>query len=272
MSEQESPPQSRAHLTQRRQESSTPRRRATDPPIRRRKDDRRKPRVGVIALVAAISALAIAYAYNFGGTRAIITGIIPGLVPAGQSNNAEAISLAMTAIPLLLLLVVAIGGFLLLRAGVRSTRRLNKKRKFAGREVITLEHFRYITAARGIRPRVSTYAYKLLLPHYQRHMRVRLEDRLHEDLQLSDRQIAEMLMKLLRNTDRKPAMGATPVLISVLDLLQTVQDAPHAFFQESGGPVAAPDAPSGFRRVSDETAPVPPQVPSQPEPTIRQEL
>jgi hypothetical protein len=242
MSHQELPRRRRIEHLQRRHPVSTPRRRTSDPKVRRRKEDHKKANGPLgAALTVTVALLFLAYVFDVAGFATVADHFFSSLNTSAQAQNAEVVSLTTLALPILGIIVAVLilfGIFSWIASGLK---RSGKNRRLAGREVITIEHFRELAGHRDIRPRIATHAYTLLLPFYHRHMRVRLEDRLHEDLHMSDMQIADLLGNLLRATDRKPSVGSSSVVVTVMDLLQTVQDSPRNFLQETAPHKAAED-------------------------------
>jgi hypothetical protein len=225
MSRHETPHRRHVDHLQRRQ-SDTPRRRQTDPTPRRRKEDSKKANSLFGAIVTtAVALLFLAYVFNVQGFATAADNFFSNLDASAKSQNANVVSLVTTLLPLLGLLIGALILVAITRWILRGAKKSSKNRALAGRKVITIEHFREVTAARGILPSIANQAYTLLLPHYSRSMRVRLDDTLRNDLQLTDTEIADLLGNLLLNTNRQPRVGDAQEVSTVIDLLRCVQDA-----------------------------------------------
>ncbi len=230
MSQQEVP---HRHHVQRRHSSTNPRRRSTDPAQRRRKEDQKNDTGFGAFLIVGIAVLFLAYVFNVQGFATASDHFFSGIDAAGKSQNARVASLTTTLLPLLGLLIgalILVGLFRWVLAGAKKSR---KKRALSGRDVITLERFREIAITRGIRPRIANHAYALLLPYYNRSMRVRMDDSLRNDLHMTVPQVNDLLGNLLRSTDRKPRVGDSTEIVTVMDLLRCVQDAPRNFLQDT---------------------------------------
>lgn len=237
----------------RRAMDSAPRRRSTDPQIRRRQDDHKSGKSTFGALITfVIAMLFLGYVFNVAGFATAADGFFTGLDASAKSENDTAARVVALVYPAIGLLVAALVLFGILRAIYRSIRGAKKNRALAGREVITLEKFKRITEARGIRPRIATQAYQLLLPFYASSMRARLDDRLIEDLHMTPQQVHDIYGNLLLNTDRKAIPGEEPKILTVMDLLQSAQSAKrHSLMDSVIRPVARI---SGIRRVARATS------------------
>lgn len=213
---------------------SAPRRRSTDPQVRRRQDDQKPGKSGFGALFTlAIAVLFLGYVFNVAGFATAADSFFTGLDASAKSEGDTAARVVALVYPIIGLLVASLILFGILRAIYRSIRGAKKTRALAGREVITLEKFKRITESRGIRPRIATQAYQLLLPYYASSMRARLDDRLIEDLHMTAQQVHDVYGNLLRNTDRKAVPGEEPVILTVMDLLQSVQSAKRHSLMDS---------------------------------------
>lgn len=223
-----------AHHSGRRDMESAPRRRSTDPQIRRRREDHKSGRSAFGALIiTVIAVLFLGYVFNVAGFTATADRFFSSLNASAQSENDDVVKIMELIYPVIGLIIAALILFGILRFLYQSIRGAKKTRKLAGREVITLEQFRKITEARGIRPRISTQAYQLLLPYYASSMRARLDDHLIEDLHITPEQIQDIYGNLLRNTDRKESPGSQPTILSVMDLLNAVQSAKRHSLMDS---------------------------------------
>jgi hypothetical protein len=198
----------------------------------------------LITLVIAV--LFLSYVFNVVGFATAADNFFTGLDASAKSENDVAARVVALVYPAIGLLVAALVLFGILRAIYRSVRGAKKSRALAGREVITLDKFKRVTETRGIRPRIATQAYQLLLPFYASSMRARLDDRLIEDLHMTAQQIQDIYGDLLLNTDRKAIPGEEPAIFTVMDLLQAVQSAKrHSLMDSMVRPVARL---SGIRR------------------------
>ncbi|HEY9138618.1 MAG TPA: hypothetical protein VIM67_10125, partial [Terriglobus sp.] len=159
----------------------------------------------MITLVVAVFFLG--YVFNVAGFATAADSFFTGLDASAKSENDTAARVIALVYPMIGLLVATFVLFGILRAIYRSIRSAKKSRTLAGREVITLDKFKRITETRGIRPRIATQAYQLLLPFYASSMRARLDDRLIEDLHMTAQQVQDMYGDLLLNTDRKAVPG-----------------------------------------------------------------
>lgn len=211
------PRRRRVNHLKRRHAEMVPRRREADPVRRRRERDHRKNNSSnalLSILAAALLLSCVLNVYSFSTTS--------------HFDKAALIALTTVALPLLAIASMALvlyGPFSWVSGATRTAH------GFPSRSSISEEHFCEISEAHGIRPRIAAQAYPLLLPHCHK-MRTRLDDRLREDLHLSDTQISDLLAKLLHNTDRRPRVSASSVFATIFDLLQYVQDAPRAFLHE----------------------------------------
>ena len=213
---------------------SAPRRRSTDPQLRRRQDDHNPAKSAFGALVTlVICVLFLGYVFNVAGFATAADSFFIGLDSSAKSEGDVAARVVALVYPILGLLVVALLLFAVLRAIYRSLRGAKKSRVLAGREVITLEKFKRVTETRGIRPRIATQAYHLLLPFYASSMRARMDDRLIEDLHMTTQQVHDIYGNLLLNTDRKAVPGDEPAIFTVMDLLQAVQSAKRHSLMDS---------------------------------------
>lgn len=233
----------------RRSLDSAPRRRSTDPQLRRRQDDHKSGNSAFGALITlVIAVLFLGYVFNVAGFATAADNFFTGLDASAKSDGDIAAKVVALVYPAIGLFVAALVLFGILRAIFRSFRGAQKTRALAGREVITLEKFKRITEARGIRPRIATQAYQLLLPFYASSMRARLDDRLIDDLHMTAQQVQDIYGNLLRNTDRKAVPGEEPVLVTVIHLLQAVQSAKrHSLMDSVVRPVVRA---SGLRRAA----------------------
>lgn len=233
--------------SRRRSDDSAPRRRSTDPQIRRRQEDHKSGKSAFGAFITlVIAVLFLGYVFNVAGFATAADSFFTGLDASAKSENDMAAKVVAVVYPAIGLLVAALILFGILRAVYRSIRGAKKSRTLAGREVITLDKFKRVTEARGIRPRIATQAYQLLLPYYASSMRARLDDRLLEDLHLTPQQVHDIYGNLLLNTDRKAVPGEDPELVTVMDLLNAVQSAKrHSLMDSVMRPVARI---SGIRR------------------------
>lgn len=223
-----------ANRAGRRAMDSSPRRRSTDPQIRRRREDHKSGNSAFGALfIVVVAVLFLGYVYNVADFATAADHFFSTLNSSAQSENNAVVKIMEVVYPAIGLIVAALIVFGILRFLYRSVRGAKKTHKLAGREVITLEKFRQITEARGIRPRISTQAYQLLLPYYASSMRARLDDRLIEDLNMTPEQVQDAYGNLLRNTDRKESPGTQPNIISVMDLLNAVQSAKRQSLMDS---------------------------------------
>jgi hypothetical protein len=209
------PRRRRVNHLKRRHAETVPRRRETDPVRRPRERDPRKNTSSNALLVILAAALLLSCALN-----------VYSFSTANHFGKAGLIALATAAF---LLLAIAATAFAIYGPLSWTTSATETSRRLPDHSAISEEHFCEISEARGIRLRIATQAYSLLLPHCHRKMRTRLDDRLREDLHLTDTQISDLLAELLHNTDRRPRVGAPSVFATILDLLQYVQDAPRAF-------------------------------------------
>ncbi len=228
---------------------SAPRRRSTDPQIRRRQDDHKSGKSAFGAFITLVIAmLFLGYVFNVAGFATAADSFFTGLDTSAKSENDTAAKVIALVYPMIGLVVAALVVFGILRAIYRSIRGAKKTRALAGREVITLDKFKRITETRGIRPRIATQAYQLLLPFYASSMRARLDDRLIEDLHMTAQQVQDIYGDLLLNTDRKAVPGEEPAISTVMDLLQSVQSAKrHSLMDSMIRPVARL---SGMRRAT----------------------
>ncbi|MEZ2345626.1 hypothetical protein [Terriglobus sp. RCC_193] len=236
-----------AHHSGRRDMESASRRRSTDPQIRRRREDHKSGKSAFGALITiVIAVLFLGYVFNVAGFATAADHFFASLNTSAQSENDVVVKIMELVYPAVGLIVAALILFGILRFLYRSIRGAKKTRKLASRGVITLEQFRKITEARGIRPRISTQAYQLLLPYYTSSMRARLDDRLLEDLHMTPEQVQDIYGNLLRNTDRKESPGEQPGIFSVMDLLNATQSAKrHSLMDSMMRPIARI---SGIRR------------------------
>jgi hypothetical protein len=232
---------------------SSPRRRSTDPQIRRRQGDHKPGKSAFSALITLVIAVFfLGYVFNVAGFATAADSFFTGLDASAKSENDTAARVIALVYPMIGLLVATFVLFGILRAIYRSIRSAKKSRTLAGREVITLDKFKRITETRGIRPRIATQAYQLLLPFYASSMRARLDDRLIEDLHMTAQQVQDMYGDLLLNTDRKAVPGEEPAIFTVMDLLQAVQSAKrHSLMDSMARPVARL---SGMRRAVRSTS------------------
>lgn len=232
---------------------SAPRRRSTDPELRRRQDDTKSGKSAFGALITVVIAtLFLGYVFNVAGLATAADSFFTSLDASAKSEGDTAARVVALVYPVIGLLVAALIVFGILRGLYRSFRGAKKTRALAGREVITLEKFKRITEARGIRPRIATQAYRLLLPFYASSMRARLDDRMIDDLHMTAPQVQEIYEDLLMHTDRKSTPGEEPSILTVMDLLQSVQSAKrHSLMDSMIRPVARI---SGIRRAARPTS------------------
>lgn len=206
--------------------SSTPRRRANDPHPRRREDDH-KPANGPFSafFTVLIAVLFLSYVFNLGGFATAADNFFSSLDASAKAQNSAVVTATTLALPLVGVFFSALVLFALVRFVIRGAKNSGKQRRLAKRDIVTLNQFKHITGERGIRPRIATQGYELLLPFYQSSMRARMDDRLREDLHMTNAQVQDVLGNLLRNTDRKAKVGGPqePIL-TVMDLLMTVQN------------------------------------------------
>ncbi|WP_047488616.1 hypothetical protein [Terriglobus sp. TAA 43] len=222
------------HHSGRRAMDSAPRRRSTDPQIRRRRQDHRPGKSALGALITVVGAvLFLGYVFNVVGFASSADRFLSSLNASAQSWTDVVVKIVELVYPAIGLIGVGLILFAALLFLYRRIRGAKKTRALAGREVITLEQFRKITEARGIRPRISTQAYQFLLPYYASSMRARLDDRLIEDLHMTAEQVQDLYGNLLRNTDRKKPVGARTNIVSVMDLLNAVQAAKRQSLMDS---------------------------------------
>jgi hypothetical protein len=213
---------------------SSPRRRSTDPQIRRRQSDKKSGKSGFGALLTlVIAVLFLGYVFNVAGLATAADGFFSGLDASAKSEGDVAARVVALVYPVIGLLVGALILYGIFSAIFRSIRGAKKTRALAGREVISLEKFKRITETRGIRPRIATQAYHLLLPFYASSMRARLDDRLIEDLHMTAQQVHDIYGNLLLNTDRKAVPGEEPAIFTVMDLLQSAQSAKRHSLMDS---------------------------------------
>ena len=245
------PPSARLRST-----GSAPRRRSSDPSIRRREDDHKpgNSRFGAL-LTVVVAVLFLGYVFNIAGFATNADKFFTALNTSAQGERTVALDVMGLLYPAIGLLFAALVLFGVLRWMLNGLKRGNKSRKLAGRDVLSLDTFKRITEARGIRPRIATQAYQLLLPYYSSSMRARLDDRLQNDLQMTPAQIQDVYANLLRNTDRKAPVGEAPGLVSVMDLLNAVQNARRQSLMDSMARPAARE--SGM--LSDRKSPPDPQ-------------
>ena len=215
--------------------SSTPRRRSSDPQPRRREDDHKPANSPVGAfLTVLIAVLFLGYVFNLGGFATAADSFFSSLDASAKSQNSAVVTFTTMALPLVGLFVGALILFAVVRFVIRGAKSSSKQRRLAKRDIITLDQFKHITGERGIRPRIATQGYHLLLPFYQSSMRARMDDRLREDLHMTHAQVQDVLGNLLRNTDRKAKVGGPeePIL-TVMDLLSNVQNATRQSLMDS---------------------------------------
>ncbi len=218
----------------RRAANSSPRRRTNDPTPRRREDDHKKGGIAGAFMVVGIALGFLAYIFNFSGFATSADSFFSGLDSSAHAQNDAVVSLTEKVVPIAALFIGALILYAMMRLVMRGARKSKKTRTLANRDVISLEHFQEITHARGIRPRISLQAYALLLPHYRSTMRARMDDRLREDLYLTEAQVGDLIGNLLRNTDRRSNMGDQPQIRTVMDLLQFAQKAKRQSLMNSG--------------------------------------
>lgn len=226
-----------AHL---RREGSLPRRRTSDP-IPRRRDVDLQPRTSVFGafLIVLAGVGFLGYVFNIAGFATSADQLFAHLNASAQRENDLVVHMVTFAYPAAVLLVEALFVFVVIRILIHSLRRSAKRRRLAGRQVMSLETFKRITGERGIRPRIAAQAYELMLPYYSSTMRARLDDRLLEDLGMTPAQVSDVYSNLLRNTDRKPPVGSRPSILTVMDLLNAAQNASRQSLMNSVvGPVA----------------------------------
>ncbi len=231
----------------RRSADNASRRRSTDSPLSRSEDDHKSGKSAFGALITVVIAvLFLGYIFNVAGFATAADAFFSGLDASAKSENDIVVRVTQLVYPAVVLLVAALVLFGVLRFIYNRFRSAKKNRNLAGREVITLETFKKVTGARGIRPRIATQAYELLLPFYSSSMRARLDDRLVEDLHLTPVQVQDVYGNLLRNTDRKAPVGETITIVSVMDLLNAAQNAKrHSLMDSVVRPIARI---SGIRR------------------------
>jgi hypothetical protein len=206
--------------------SARPRRQTSDSRLRRREGDHRESNGPVGAFLTILMAvLLLGYFFNLAGFGTAASTFFHSLDASAKSQHSTFVTVTTTALPLVGLLITALALYAIVRFAIRIARYSGKHRRLAHRDVITLDHFKTITAERGISLRIATRGYQLLLPFYRSSMRARLNDRLREDLQMSGAQVREVLGILLSQTDRKAKVGGLeePIL-TVMDLLMTVQN------------------------------------------------
>lgn len=218
-----------------RRASSTPRRRLSDPQTRRREADHKPANNSVGAfLTVLIAVLFLGYVFNLGGFATAADSVFSGLDAAEKSQNSPAVTATTMALPLLGMFGAALILFALVRLMARSAKNSRKQRSLASRDIVTLEEFKRIMAAHGIRSRIATQGYDLLLPYYDSSMRARGDDRLREDLHMTNAQVQDVFGNLLRNTDRKArAGGLQEPILTVMELLLTVQNSARQSLMDS---------------------------------------
>lgn len=206
--------------------TSAPRRRTSDPKPRRREDDHKSGNSRSGALVTVVVAvLFLGYVFNIAGFATNADNFFNALNTSAQGDRTLALNMVGLLYPAIGMLFAALVLFGVLRSVLSGFKRGRKSRRLAGRDVISLDTFKRITEARGIRPRIATQAYQLMLPYYRSGTRARLDDRLQDDLHMTPAQIQDVYANLLRNTDRKAPVGETPSPLSIMDLLNAVQNA-----------------------------------------------
>jgi hypothetical protein len=180
-----------------------------------------------VLFMAAAGILVLAYAFNVGGLQVYLDQFFTNVDKSAQSQNSAVVSTIITIAPyvgaaLLGLILYGIARWMF--SGVKS---MSKGRRLAKRQEVTLSQFVKLAGEREIGAKVAREAYGLLLPHYHGQMRVRLNDRLTDDLHLDHHDTVDLWAGLLRKSDR--VFKSVEELVqpeTVLELMQMVEKAP----------------------------------------------
>jgi hypothetical protein len=204
--------------------SSVPRRRATDPQPRRRDYDSVPPKGHLGAFTAIlIAVLFLGYFFNEGGIATSINTLFAG---SSSSSGAKTNALIDMAAPLLGLVVAALILTVFVRWCIYGSKSFNSTSKLSRRPVISLDRFRGIADEHGVDAAIATKTYQLLLPFYQRRKRARMDERLLEDLHMTNAQVGNVFANLLRNAGEKEKFsGSKGLPATVLQMMLSVQNA-----------------------------------------------
>ncbi|QHN02104.1 hypothetical protein FTO74_00945 [Granulicella sp. WH15] len=169
------------------------------------------------SLFVATGVAFILYAFNVGGFQDFLDGFFSKLILSVQFEN-KALAAAIPHTWMTLLVFSALLGLFLVVDELKFRQRARSR---AARKPITMEEFIGFAAQHHISATVAEEAYKLLLPHYLKHLRTRLTDSLSKDLQLTPTEHLALYRKLLSRTNRTQSDPAQ--IETVLDLLTTVE-------------------------------------------------
>jgi hypothetical protein len=175
---------------------------------------------GTFAIILG-AVLFLGYFFNVGGFATASNALFSG---PSTSSSTKINALSEMALPLAGLVVAAFLVLQFVRWSVYGSKGFQTTSKLTRRPVITLEQFKRVAGDRGIDPSVAIRAYQLLLPFYQRRKRARMDERLVQDLRMSNSQVKDMFANLLRHTGGKARPATAEELpVTVLQMLQTAQ-------------------------------------------------
>lgn len=210
---------------------STNRRVEDDPTLTRQKGLLSHP--GTL-MTAGMAILFTAYIFNVGGLQTWADGLFNNFNQSTQSHNDSVVQMTMTLAPFAAGAIVLLLVYWILRSMGRGVRKMQKESRLSSRESQTMSDFCDLAAQIPTSRKVATQTYRFLMPYYHDDVRANLNDRLREDLHMTDVQVRDAMANLLHRCDRKKNLEARPEGIQTIrDLLAYVEKAPAHFLTHS---------------------------------------
>ena len=184
-------------------------------------------------VLAGAAALFTVYALDFGGVQKPVDDVFNDLVgrsqAAGSGVPALVISLAPFAVGFVLLVLV----WMFVRWMGRAGKARKRRKMMRGRTPMSVEQFVDMASQCGVSAKVAQKTYRFLDPHELYALRVKMSDRLREDLHLSPVKVLDAMVNLLKRCDRKKSLGTDADAVrTVLDLMLYVEKAPAHFLTD----------------------------------------
>lgn len=210
---------------------SSPNRRVNDPTLTRQRGILSHP--GTL-LVSGMAILFTAYIFNVGGLQTWANSAFDNFNQGAQSHNDSVVNMTVTFAPIAAGLVILLIAYWILRSLGRGVRKMAKENRLSSRGSQTINDFCELAAKASISHKVASHTYRFLTPYYHDDVRSRLEDRLRDDLHMTETKVRDAVANLLHRCDRKKNLDApVDTVVTVLDLMRYVEKAPAHFLTHS---------------------------------------
>ena len=208
------------------------------PPPAKRSIDPTLTRTGFFShpgtfVLAGAAVLFTVYALDFGGVQKPVDDLFSDLVGRSQAAGSGVPTMVIALAPAALGFVALIAFWMFARWMGRANKARQRKKMMRGRTPMSVEQFVDMASQHGVSEKVAQKTYRFLDPHEMYALRVKMDDRLREDLHLSPVKVLDAMVNLLKRCDRKKSMGTDADEVrTVLDLMKYVEKAPSQFLTD----------------------------------------